>query len=119
MPLLNQRVPLFLGSLSIAALLPLHGEGFRNPPAGAYSLGRAGGRYAQNDDPSTVVHNPANMTDFETPQLSIAPSFVYIHIEHDSGGVKTETTDPWKTLPNFFLAAPIVKDKFAVGIGVT
>lgn len=109
-----------VGSLSLAALLPLHGEGFRNPPAGAYSLGRAGGRYAQNDDPSTVVHNPANFVDFESTRLSVAPGFVYIHIEHEGGaGVKTETTDPWKTLPSFFLSHPIIDKKLAVGIGVT
>jgi hypothetical protein len=78
----NHRVSLFLASLSIGALLPACGEGFRNPPAGAYSLGRAGGRYAQNDDPSTVVHNPANFVDFDTTRISVAPSFVYIHIEH-------------------------------------
>jgi len=120
MPLLNQqRVPLFIASLSIAALLPIHGEGFRNPPAGAYSLGRAGGRYAQNDDPSTVVHNPANFVNFDQTEISVAPSFIYIHIENENNGVKTETRDPWKLLPNFFLSTPIIKDKLAVGLGVT
>jgi long-chain fatty acid transport protein len=118
MPLTNHRF--LLCSLSIAALLPIaHGEGFRNPPAGAFALGRAGGRYAQNDDPSTVVHNPANFVDFDTIEASVAPSFVYIHIEHQNAGVKTETVDPWKTLPNFFVSAPILKDKLAVGLGIT
>src|SRR5947208_3321467 len=70
MPLTNHQF--LLCSLSVAALLPIaHGEGFRNPPAGAFALGRAGGRYAQNDDPSTVVHNPANFVDFDTTQLSV------------------------------------------------
>jgi long-chain fatty acid transport protein len=115
----NHRVSFLLTSLSVAALLPTYGEGFRNPPAGAYSLGRAGGRYAQNDDPSTVVHNPANFVDFDSTQLSVAPSFVYIHIEHENAGVKSETTDPWKLLPNFFASMPILKDKLSAGIGIT
>lgn len=111
---------LFAGALSLAAMLPAHGEGFRNPPAGAYSLGRAGGRYAQNDDPSTIVHNPANFVDFEKPELGIEPGFVYIHIEHtDPNGVKTETRDPWKMLPAFFASIPIIDKKLAFGIGVT
>src|SRR6476469_1712993 len=95
----NQRVFL-LGSLGLAALLPANGEGFRNPPAGAYSLGRAGGRYAQNDDPSTIVQNPANFVDFGSTEFSIAPSGVYIHVEHENSN--SETTDPWKLLPNLF-----------------
>jgi long-chain fatty acid transport protein len=115
----QHRASLFLTSLSIAALLPIHGEGFRNPPAGAYSLSRAGGRYAQNDDPSTVVQNPANFVNFESTEFSVAPSFVYIHIEHENAGVKTETRDPWKLLPNFFVSAPLLKDKLSIGLGVT
>src|SRR4051812_23716486 len=113
----NQRVSFLFASLSLAALLPANGEGFRNPPAGAYSLGRAGGRYAQNDDPSTIVHNPANFVDFPSTEFSIAPSGVYIHVEHETSG--SETTDPWKLLPNLFASTPIIKDKLAFGIGVT
>jgi long-chain fatty acid transport protein len=111
---------LLAGALSLAALLPAQGEGFRNPPAGAYSLGRAGGRYAQNDDPSTIVHNPANFADFDKPILSVAPGFVYIHIEHESAtGVKSETRDPWKMLPAFFASIPVIDQKLAFGVGVT
>jgi long-chain fatty acid transport protein len=115
-----QKRALLTASLSVAALLPVHGEGFRNPPAGAFSLGRAGGRYAQNDDPSTVVHNPANFADFEKPVLSAAPSVVYIHVEHEAAnGVKTETRDPWKLLPNVFVAYPLLEHKLALGLGIT
>ncbi len=113
---------LMAAGLSFAALAPALAEGFRNPPAGAFSLSRAGGRFAQNDDPSTVAHNPANFVDFSGPRLSIAPSFVYIHIEHtDLSGArtKTETKDPWKTLPNVFASMPLVPEKLALGFGLT
>jgi long-chain fatty acid transport protein len=119
MPLFQKPVSLLVGSLGIAALLPVHGEGFRNPPAGGFSLGRAGGRYAQNDDPSTVVHNPANFVDFDSTRISVAPSFIYIGVEHEAGGVKTETTDPWKLLPNFFASMPLIDNKLALGFGLT
>ena len=118
MPLRQQR-QFLIGCLGIASLVPAFGEGFRNPPAGAFSLGRAGGRYAQNDDPSTVVHNPANFVDFESTRISVAPSFIYIGVEHETGGTKTETTDPWKLLPNFFASMPILDKKLAVGLGLT
>ena len=44
-----------------AGLLPTYAEGFRNPPAGAATLGRAGINLAQDDDASTVARNPANL----------------------------------------------------------
>src|SRR5690242_8086046 len=52
-------------------------EGFRNPPAGAFNLGRAGGRIAQIDDSSAVAQNPANLVDLQSPEVNFAPSFVY------------------------------------------
>ncbi|MDX1951530.1 MAG: outer membrane protein transport protein [Verrucomicrobiota bacterium] len=96
------------------------GEGFRNPPPGAFSLGRAGGRIAHIDDASAVQQNPANMIDLDQPALSLAPSVVYIYVEHDSAtGHHSETTNPWKFLPNFFFATPFQEGKFAAGIGLT
>jgi hypothetical protein len=44
-------------------------EGFRNPPAGAFNLGRAGGRIAQIDDSSAVAQNPANLMDLPDPEF--------------------------------------------------
>src|SRR5256885_16759197 len=55
-------------------------EGFKNPPAGAFNLGRAGGRIAQIDDSSSVAQNPANLMDLEAPEFLFAPSAVYIHV---------------------------------------
>lgn len=91
------------------------GEGFRNPPAGAYSLGRAGARFAQNDDPSTAYHNPANIVEIEGTTLSIAPSAVYISIERNGG--TEETTDGLKLLPNFF-ATHKFNDKLSLGLAI-
>src|SRR5947209_16862595 len=74
-------------------------EGFRNPPAGAFNLGRAGGRIAQVDDSSAVAQNPANLVDLQAPEANLAPSFVYFKADYQSPTGQTgETRDPWKVL---------------------
>lgn len=94
-------------------------EGFRNPPAGAYNLGRAGGRIAQIDDASAVVQNPANLADLTEPQLLVAPSLVYLKVKYRSpSGQAVETVDPWKNLPNSFLAWPLAGKRMAIGLGM-
>ena len=96
------------------------GEGFRNPPPGSFNLGRAGGRIAHIDDASAIHQNPANMLDLSGPEFQITPSAVRIEVDFESPtGQKATTKDPWKALPNLFLAAPLETDKLAVGLGVT
>jgi long-chain fatty acid transport protein len=97
----------------------LRAEGFRNPPAGAFGLGRAGGRIAQVDDASAIAHNPANLMDLKSPEFSFQPNFVYIATDYRSAGGNANTVMPWKVLPNFFAATPSKDGKLAVGIGVT
>lgn len=111
----NLRSRIFVASTLAATAAQSFGEGFRNPPPGAYNLGRSGGRFAQNDDPSTAYHNPANTVNIEGTTLSIAPSAVYIHIERNGGA--EETTDPWKLLPNFF-ATHKISDNLSAGLAV-
>lgn len=110
---LNTRI--FFTTALAATIGQSFGEGFRNPPAGAYSLGRAGGRFAQNDDPSTAYHNPANTVDIEGTTLSLAPGFVYISIERNGG--TEQTKEPWKALPHFF-ATHKINDKFSAGLAI-
>ena len=95
-------------------------EGFRNPPAGAFNLGRAGGRIAQVDDPSAATQNPANLVDLAHPMFSFAPTFVYMKVNYDSPNhTAATTTDPWKILPNLFVSVPLQTDRLALGLGVT
>jgi len=110
--------PFCLLALGLGA--EVRGEGFRNPPAGAFDLGRAGGRIAQVDDSSAVQQNPANLIDVTNAQAQFAPSIIYISSDFNSpSGQSAQTTDPWKVLPNFFVSAPFVDDRFAAGLGVT
>lgn len=95
-------------------------EGFRNPPPGAFSLARAGGRRAQIDTPDAAYHNPANLADLRGIGAELSPTFVYIKVEHDSDtGQSGETTDPLKILPNAFAHFPIIEGKFAAGLAMT
>jgi len=97
-----------------------HAEGFRNPPAGAANLGRAGGRIAFVDDSSAIAQNPANLVNLQSPEFQFAPSVVYIKVDYQSFTGATATTDnPWKFLPNFFISTPLKKDQLSVGLGIT
>src|SRR6516225_8517596 len=106
-------VVLYLGTLA-------HAEGFRNPPPGAFDLGRAGGRIAQVDDSSSVQHNPANLVDLSGPEFQFTPSIVYIEGDYKSPNGQTATTQhPWKFLPNVFGSVPLFDGNAAIGLGVT
>jgi long-chain fatty acid transport protein len=99
--------------------MPVGGEGFRNPPPGAFGLARAGGRIAQVDDASAVTHNPANLMDLKSPEAMVAPSFVAIMAEFSGpGGAYSKTRDPWKSLPAAYAAYPLPNQKLALGLGV-
>lgn len=96
------------------------GEGFRNPPPGAFDLGRAGGRIAQVDDSSAIAQNPANLINVPAPEANLAPSFIFYHVDyHAANGQTDETVGPWKVLPNFFASVPLQDGKYALGMGVT
>lgn len=98
----------------------LFGEGFRNPPPGAFSLARAGGRIAQVDNAEAAYHNPANMVNVEGFALEPSITFVHLNVEYaDEAGGRAETRDPFKFLPNFFFTAPIMEDRLSVGLAVT
>jgi long-chain fatty acid transport protein len=95
-------------------------EGFRNPPPGTFNLGRSGGRIAHVDDSSAVTQNPANLTDLKTAEVQFTPSIVYMGVEFDSAaGQSSETEDPWKLLPNLFMAMPLENTNIAIGLGIT
>lgn len=116
----RQLLPAFLSILLCLAPSPTIAEGFRNPPPGAFNLGRAGGRIAQVDDSSAVGQNPANLVDLVRPEVQLTPSIVYIKVDYKSLNGQTATTDePWKLLPNLFAAAPLYDGKLAVGFGIT
>ena len=95
-------------------------EGFRNPPPGAFNLGRAGGRIAHVDDASAATQNPANLMDLMQPEAQVSPNIVYISADFKSPtGQKAETKDPWKLLPNVFAYLPLEKGKLGAGLAVT
>jgi len=97
-------------------------EGFRNPPVGAYALGRAGGRLAHIDDSSAVAHNPANLVDLEDAEFEVAPTIADLQWKYRSSAVpgqKAATEDTWKLLPDFFASMPLRDNQLALGLGIT
>ena len=113
-PVLWCVVATFVLALNVGA------EGFRNPPPGAFNLGRAGGRIAQVDDSSAVQQNPANLVDLTNAEAQLAPTVVYIRSSFEGpSGQSARTIDSWKFLPNAFITMPLKNDKFAIGLGIT
>jgi long-chain fatty acid transport protein len=106
--------------VTFAWTLNLGAEGFRNPPPGAFNLGRAGGRIAQIDDSSAVQQNPANLVDLTNAEAQLAPAVVYIRSSFEGpSGQSARTIDSWKLLPNAFITMPLKDDKIAIGLGIT
>lgn len=109
---------LLLVIFSVAA--SAFGEGFRNSTIGAEDLGRSGGRIAQVDDASAVQNNPANLIGVTNTQAQLTPSVIYMKVDYQSPfGQSASTFNPWKVVPNFFVAMPIKDDRYAAGLGVT
>ncbi|MEY4387296.1 MAG: hypothetical protein RLY20_2579 [Verrucomicrobiota bacterium] len=107
-------------AISAAMANVTFGEGFRNPPPDSFSLGRAGGRITHIDDAAAVQQNPANLVGLTNAQYEFTPSLIYIHVEHESElGLKAETTDALKVLPNAYFALPLFDHKVVAGIGLT
>lgn len=100
---------------------PVFSEGFRNPPPGAFSLARAGGRRAQIDTADAAYHNPANLVDIQGITAELSPTFVYLKVEHENAitGEHAETTDPFKVLPNVFATFEVLPGKLSAGVAVT
>ena len=116
------RVLLLLacGSLFLHSVLNSFGEGFRDATTGTFDLGRSGGRIAQVDDATAVQNNPANLMDLTNGIAEFDPSIIYFNVNYQSpNGQTASTMHPIKILPDFFVAAPIIKDKLAFGFGVT
>ena len=95
-----------------------HAEGFRNPPEGGATLGRAGVNIAQDDDASTVARNPANLVLLPDAQVMVGANVVHATAKFTSPtGGTDETEDPWKYLPYAFAAMPL-RNNLALGLGV-
>jgi long-chain fatty acid transport protein len=94
-------------------------NGFRNPPEGAWAMGRTGGKIAQVDDASAVTHNPANLTQVPQPEAAVSLTLIHTETEFSAPYGSTGTEDPWKFLPNVFVAVPLEDRRFAAGLAVT
>ena len=112
---------LMFATAAVALSQATYSEGFRNPPPGAFSLARAGGRRAQIDTADAAYHNPANLVNIPGITAEFSPTIVYLEVEHESAlsGQHAETTDPVKFLPHAFATFEIVPGKFSAGLAVT
>ena len=105
----------------LLSLTTTYAEGFRNPPPGAFGLGRAGGRIAHVQDSSAVTHNPANLVGLTNAEAQIAAGLVYMGVDFKSSvsGQTAETENPWKPLPSAYFAMPLKDGDMAFGFGLS
>jgi long-chain fatty acid transport protein len=108
-----------LAALLGLGLWPARAEGFRNPPEGGATLGRAAINIAQDDDASTVARNPANLVLLPSAQVQVGANVIHSKVKFTSAlsGVTDTTEDPWKLLPYAFASMPLNKN-LALGLGV-
>lgn len=113
------RVGVTLAAGLGAGLLPALAEGFRNPPEGGATLGRAGINIAQDDDASTVARNPANLVLLPAAEVQVGTDIIHSKVKFTSAlsGQTDQTEDPWKFLPYAFAAMPLGQN-LALGLGV-
>lgn len=107
-----------MGVISTLALGSACAEGFRNPPPGAFGLGRSGSRIAHVADSSAITHNPANLAGLAGIDASASLLAVRIAADYEGVSGTAETVDPWKYLPALYAAMPLADDRFSVGLGL-
>ena len=94
-------------------------NGFRNPPEGAAALGHDGGKLILTEDASAISQNPANLTKLDKPEAEVAVTLIDTKTDYSSPFGSASTDDPWKVLPNFFVATPFDTGNYVAGLGVT
>lgn len=95
------------------------GNGFRNPPEGAAALGHSGGKLVLTEDASAISQNPANLTKLNKTEAEVAVTLVDTKTDYSSPFGSASTDDPWKVLPNLFVATPFDNGNYVAGLGVT
>lgn len=120
---------LVLGLLAGTALAPAHADSFAVNEYSASDLGRANaGRVTQTDDPAAAFGNPALMTRFDRPAVSVVASGILGNAEYDDRGSTGPLGNPLggdaegflssEALPAGHLVYPL-NEKMAVGFSVT
>lgn len=94
-------------------------NGFRNPPEGAAALGQSGGKLILTEDASAISHNPANLTKLDKAEAEVAVTLVDTETDYSSPFGSASTDDPWKFLPDLFVAMPFDNSTYVAGVGVT
>ena len=75
---------------------------------------------ARADDASAIQFNPAGLTQLERPQIYVGGSLLYPSAEfHGNNGDDEVMHTKINTIPNFYIASPIIENKLAAGLGVT
>lgn len=119
---MRQMVRMMWGLAVLVAGVALSlADGFRNPPEGAATLGRAGQRIVFGDDIESGAHNPAALADRVAPAVGGGVATVYgkRKFTSDRYGFTVRSTDRWAHLPSVFAVTPAGDGRYGVGMALT
>lgn len=105
--------------LAVAFSTSVFAAGFRNPPEGAATLGRASGRIALADDASAISANPANLSGLKGSELLVSVMAAHSETEYSGVSGSGTTREPWKLLPSAFAVWPTEREGVVAGLGIT
>lgn len=89
-------------------------------PDSAQALGTAGGRFANLQDASAVRVNPANVAEFERPELLISTGLWHGDIKFRSdSGLSLEHEMPWEYPASVYAVVPVTPGSLSFGLGLS
>jgi long-chain fatty acid transport protein len=98
-------------------------SGLHNPVLGASALAQGNAFAARADDASAIAFNPAGLTQLQRPEVSLGMSIVYPKVEYHginiNEGVREKMDTTINTIPNLYIASPIITNKLSAGLGIT
>jgi long-chain fatty acid transport protein len=114
----RRRLAVCLAGVLLTLGVATRADGFRNPPATATALSKAGACTVWVDDASAVFYNPANLSDVSAPQLQLSGLVTYSGAEYRGVVGGTETEDAWAAIPAIALAWPLPREDLCLGLGI-
>ncbi len=118
--ILSKSMQTFLSAwvLMWTSVMCVQANGLRNPPEGAAATGLGLGKMAQIDDPSAVVHNPANLAGAKKSEVMVSATFANFNVDFKSpDGRSGSSKESINVLPSVFAVHPL-NEEFTLGLGL-
>lgn len=118
---LRSGLSLAVALFSLLSYPPLDAaEGIRALPESGEGLAKAGGKFANLDDPSVVRQNPANMSLIEGTKVMVSMSLLHGDTEFTSPlGTVEHMRSPWKYSGGLYIVSNPCDSPWSYGFGIS